>query len=138
MGETATVVFTVSLDRPRPALEGIDVAHVKASDDEEESGTLRFERGDEEMTAGIVVHEETDIATVALTDADAIRITIVGEEATYDLGAGRDEKRALALKYILAATGRTIAANVVELVWERARSHRSGGGGSHAMLGGSP
>ncbi len=140
VGETATVAFTVGLDRAWPAREALRVGYVKARDGEEEAGTLRFERGDAEMTVDVEVGGETEAATVRLADVDAARVSgdRDGWEARYDLGAGRGERRALALKYVLAATGRTVAANVVELVWDRAESHRSGDAGSRATVGGQP
>ena len=118
VGEEATIVFKVSLDRPWPATRDLEIAYVTASDDEVESRPpLEFRRGDMEKEVKVRVDDETDVATVTLTDADATRVSIVEGRAAYDLGAGRDERRALALKYILAATGRTVATNVVELVW---------------------
>ncbi len=140
VGETATVAFTVGLDRPWPAREALGVGYVKARDGEEEAGTLTFERGDTGMTVAVEVDGETEAATVRLVDVDAARVSDNDEgwEARYDLGAGRSERRALALRYVLAATGRTVAANVVELVWDRAESHRSGDAGSRATVGGQP
>ncbi len=144
VGETATVAFTVGLDRPWPAREPLEVGYVKAARDgegeREESGTLAFAPGERGKTVEVEVGGETEAATVRLSGVDAARVSgdRDGWEARYDLGAGRGERRALALKYVLAATGRTVAANVVELVWERAGSHRSGDAGSHATVGGRP
>ncbi len=146
VGETATVAFTVGLDRPWPAREPLGVGYVKAARDgegeREESGTLTFERAATEMTVDVAVDGETEAAVVRLNleDEDAARVSgdRDGWEARYDLGAGRSERRALALKYVLAATGRTVAANIVELVWDRAESHRSGDAGSRATVGGQP